>query len=272
MVGKEHQIGMFFFVVKVVTVPVLTKSPHIKYNALRKRGKEMNNALKIILKERKLTQNYLAFHFKCVKQNVSKWVLRERKIPQYSITELEKIFGVPSRYFVGEDGYCKILTDDEKTELEIYLSTEIFQTNGSESEELRRWLEEQRNPEEQRRAFYCDIKKINARIKEDILSNPREETINSYEDWLNCVETNIFFYNRILKLRGSKRITDREWSSIGRALYELLLQDTESSLIDSDSLAGKLYQVILEDRERMEKKRLEDLKDYKEIFGDFSSV
>lgn len=219
-----------------------------------------------------MSQSVLASELMCVKQNVSKWVLRERKIAKDSIPELEEKLGVPSRFFVGVDGYCKELNEDEVVELELYLLNEPFGIDESEDVNLRRWIDERRTLEERKKAIYHDIKKLNKDIEEDILSAVQEMPINSEEEWIESVEDSINFYRKTLKLKESHRITDREWTNMWKALSVFLLPEEEHMSLDSDTLAGKLYQVIAADRKAIEHARVEALNDYKEIFGELPLV
>ena len=78
------------------------------------------NAVKHILKRKLMQQKMLESKY-VSKQSVSKYILRQRKIPDFVYEVWEKILDVPSEWFVDEFGYCRLLKPDEVVDLDEYL-------------------------------------------------------------------------------------------------------------------------------------------------------
>lgn len=188
------------------------------------------------------------------KQTISNWVLRKRRIKKEVIPIWEKYLGVPSKFFVDDDGYCKELSDNEQLELEHFLVSQPY--NKSDS----RLISEIEVPE-RRLQISTDIKRLQNAIKSDINSTALQP--ESVYQFLDEAESNIAFYEKVLSLHEKRVIQASEWQGLFQAL-SCIAFDMDSNSLGTNSLSYKIYEAIRTHREESVEKS--DFRDFKELF------
>lgn len=240
----------------------------------------MTNALKMILKERGMTQTEFAEALSISKQSVTRWVQREKPMPEYHIEYAEALLNVKRKYFIDERRRCKILDANEKLQLDDYLLRQRFEqptstaseykyykniSNLSESELARReYLEEKYLISYKRKRVNADIQQLSVRIKNDIKNVKVATTEYSSAYALDLLDDNISFYQNLMHLRESKKITMEEWNSVLKALYMLISKEEK---ITSDKVALDIYDILLANRLEKQQTNKENLEFYKSIWG-----
>lgn len=237
------------------------------------------NALKVILKEKGMTQTMFAERLSISKQSVTRWVNRQKPMHENYIGYIENEWGIKKKYFVDERRYCKNLDISEKLELEDILLRQRFEqpvstiseykyykniNNLSETELARReYLDQKYSMYYRRKKIDADIQKLIGRFRKDI--RHADVTINyrmtSERD--DSIENNISFYQNLMHLRESKKITMEEWNSVLKALYMLISKEEK---ITSDKVALDIYDILLANRLEKQQTNKENLEFYKSIW------
>lgn len=224
----------------------------------------MINSIKYILKKRNMQQKMLIIAEAREKQYVSRYVNRERKIPEKVIEKWEKILDVPYEYFVDGIGYCKLLTSNDKEQLEDYLISQEF--SAEENEKIAELIQREYDEILYWRDIERNVKEIQSKVKKNIYSDIAADVSSKKEaGWQ--IETNIKFYEHFLKLKNSGKIHALEWSSVFKALSCLLMKNVKSEVFGNDELARNIYSIIIEYRKEQELKRKKDIEEYEALFG-----
>lgn len=219
------------------------------------------NSIQHILQRREMQQKILqSKHVN--KQAVSKYILRQRKIPEHIWKAWVNILKVPKEWIVDDTGYCRKLTDDEVLELDKFLEEKEldFSDEGLPGMELWREMYDQ---EAWIRNIRYRIGKAKNALKDAIYRIPRE--ITDQEEILHHYERNLKFYENIIGIHTHGRVTEKEWDYIFKALFMLT---SKESNIQMDEVSSKIYNILKENRDRVEQKRQEDIEFYKENFGE----
>lgn len=240
----------------------------------------MTNALKLILKARGMTQTDFAKEMRISKQSVTRWVQREKPMPEYHIEYAEMLLNVKRKYFVDERRRCRTLDANEKLDLEDYLLRQKFEQptstiseykyiknlrNLSESELARReYLEGKYLIAYKRKRVNTDIQQISLRVKKDIKNVEIEMGDYSSEYVLDLLEDNVSFYQKLMHLRERKKVTREEWDSVLRALNMLVSKEENTT---ADKVALDIYNILQANRLEKQQKEREDLEFYASIWG-----
>ena len=223
-----------------------------------------NNSIKFILEKKGKKQKDLEYPG-CSKQSVSKYVLRQRKIDEYTVQHWEAFLKIPHQFFVDEKGYCKELNLEEEQKLHDFLLKQDFEKYDMQKEILAR-----KAMEDAERHSYINYqtKIILNGIKTDIATNHSMTDVYTMEDVLDFQEANLKFYEMFLKLRKSSKISEHEWESLFKAMSIFLLAEPTADWLPSGSLAQKLYEAMHQDRIRVEEQRKDSISWYTETFGE----
>ena len=197
------------------------------------------------------------------KQYVSRYVNRERKIPEKVIEKWEKMLGVPKEYFVDSKKYCKLLTPDDRDRLEDYLVSQEF--SAEENEKIAELIQREYDEIVYWRDIENNVKEIQSKVKKDIYSDIPAD-VSSKEEAGFQIEANIRFYKELLKLKKSGKIDVLEWGSVFKALSCFLMKNMECEVFGNDELARNIYSIIIEYRRKKEMKRKKDIEEYEEFF------
>lgn len=230
----------------------------------------MANSVQVILKKRNMLQKELIVKNYGDKQNVSRYVLRKRKIPRDLVPIWEKLLNVPEKYFVDEKGFCRELNSSEESELEDFLICQQYDVN--EKGEIKGWIDEQVFLQQRSIGIKHGIKKINKRIEKDILLKNEERECNSEKEWLDEVESNLYFYENMLDIIESKKIKYYEWNSICKVLSIFMLSNNNYKEVATKKMSVMemtIYEAICKNRKEKEKNDSELLAWYKEMWGDY---
>ena len=223
----------------------------------------MTNALKLILQEKGMTQAQLADKLGIHRQNVTRWVKRIKPMHEDYIQYIEENLGVKRKYFVDERRYTKVLDDNQKLELQDYLLRRKYELPTSTMsrykyyKNIRNLSESELADREQRKEKYTiayrrkkanvDIQELIRKIKKDINSVSDDISTQMPLSSLDCIESNIGFYQNFLYLRESNKITETEWNSINTALYMIATEDTN---INADDVSLEIYKMLKENRKK----------------------
>ena len=197
------------------------------------------------------------------KQYVSRYVNRERKIPEKVIEKWEKMLGVPKEYFVDSKNYCKLLTPDDRDRLEDYLISQEF--SAEKNEKIAELIQREYDEIVYWRDIENNVKEIQSKVKKDIYSDIPAD-VSSKEEAGFQIEANIRFYKELLKLKKSGKIDVLEWGSVFKALSCFLMKNMECEVFGNDELARNIYSIIIEYRRKKEMKRKKDIEEYEEFF------
>ncbi len=238
-------------------------------------------ALKFILEKRGWTQSRLAKDMNISKQSVTRWVKQKKPIHDSYIRYIEENLKVKRRFFVDGRRYCKLLTDEDKFELEDYFMRQEFEQPTSTASKHKYYNNldnlsktELIHREQQHEAYMLafrekkaesKIQKLTTKIKENIKNIDIKSGVDSTSGYLDLLESNIVFYERLLHLRKGKQITEQEWEYIFKALFMLT---SKESNIQTDEVSSGIFNILKENRNRIEQKRQEDIEFYKEYFGE----
>lgn len=231
----------------------------------------MSNALKVILKERGLSQTDIARSIFVVKQTVSKWVLRQKKIPWETIYFLAEKLDVPHEKFVDENRWCKLLNEDEEKDLRNYLLNQQFEhiektTFDKGEEEIEDALLYPYLLAKRESAAIIEARAVKQKLGNDVFKTQKSKHI-SREQCIDDIENNTSFYKKILFLRENDRIESDEWDGILIALLHLACNKEEIQPNKYHDLAYQIFPVLQKYRAKKEEKRKEDIECYIECFG-----
>ncbi len=220
----------------------------------------MVNAIQYILSKRSMKNNKLIdenqSRSKISKQSLSKYINRQRRIPDYAYLSFEKILNVPHELFVDKNGYCKELTEKEVYELDYYLEThpltDVSIVSDNELYEREAILE---------RGTKLCLK----RIKKDIYSVHTDTEIESVHMYIDEFESNLSIYETFQRLHKSKILSYDEWRSIFKAISYLIDNATQEDINNGHNLSHYIYDAIIKYRKEKDYNDKED-KEIQKIF------
>ena len=221
------------------------------------------NAVKHILKRKLMQQKMLESKY-VSKQSVSKYILRQRKIPDFVYEVWEKILDVPSEWFVDEFGYCRLLKPDEVVDLDEYLDKTEKDLGDEDLPGMETWRQMVDNAAWLRNIKYR-VRKIHNLLEELVYHLPEEVT--DIESAYCQYESNLRYFDQLFKIKRSGRIRDDDWISIQNALIVMVESDSDITRLEGDELACELYEVMKKHRDMNMQKDAEDLKLYVELWG-----
>ena len=215
----------------------------------------MINSVKLIINVRDIKQNQLKVATFGARQNVSRWIARGHKIPEDLIPYWESILGVDQSWFVDEDGYCRLLDEKEAYELEELILTQAYECPD---------IDYRDNTMKQRieriHSVMVAKEKLISTIEEDIFDTQYNAEEMLPEEELGILEANLSFYQRICEMRKSKKISETEWTYLFRALSYLISANNNENEIEKDTIAGQIYGIFRNDREKKLQNTLEIMK------------
>lgn len=231
----------------------------------------MTSALKIILKERRLSQNDIAQSLFVAKQTVSKWVLSQKKIRDEDINFLADKLNVPRERFVNENRLCRQLNEDEEKDLRTFLLNQQFEyientTFDKTEAELEDALLYPYLLAKRESAAVIEARAVKQKLSNDVFKTQKSK-YTSREQCIDDIENNTSFYKKILFLRENDRIESDEWDSILIALLHLACKKTELQPNKYHDLAYQIFPILQEYRAKKEEKRKRAIESYIECFG-----
>ena len=258
----------------------------------------MTNAIKMLLKRKKISQTTLANEIHVCKQSISKWLLGHKPIPYERRKELISILEISEeifyKYCINKKGYCISFNVEEELEFEDFLRKKEYEgkyrnliskypsrqeienmriTNLEELEAKHKlyremnYLDDEYMKISRNHQISSDVRKLVKRFKNDIW-NYDDNQMNGI-DPLDVFENNIIFYEKFFDLKESKKISINEWQSIYEALL-LICNGTENIQRYGNELTRELFRALRKNRSKQKEKQEQDMKDYKECFGDIS--
>lgn len=224
----------------------------------------MSNSIKYILKIRGMQHKELCFDT-MQRQYVSRYINRQRKIPEYVQEKWEKIMRVPSKYFVDEKRFCKELSLDDKQRLEDYLLSQQF--SDTENDEWGWMMSRERQRAERMQYIQYELKRIKKQVEEDVYSVP--DVADPMEEYvIDNIESNLQFYNRFLTLKSSNKISNEDWNGVFRAMSYFIMNQVEEDDIVEDEFVKEVYAAIKKRKQKISQQQLEGENFYKEIWGE----
>ena len=219
------------------------------------------NAIQYILKRRNLNQTNLADMLMMKRENVSKWVRRERTIPAYHQESIEKFLKVPKRFFIDDTRKCKNLTDEEVNELDEFFLKQNFDFEV-ESMDEQYWIDREVIRRSRQNNIEYDIKVLKKMLEQDIRALEIDEELITEDNLIDGWEANIGFYKRFFEIRRLGKIQEIEWASIMKVLAYMSTDEKYES--EEENLVGDIYNVITKYR----KQRADETREIMELFGD----
>jgi len=211
----------------------------------------MVNAIRYILHKRNMQQKDLITK-RIIKQSISKYINKERRIPDYAYKTFEQILNIPHEFFVDNNGYCKELGEKEIYDIDYYIETNPLPNTAivSDYESL------------ERKALLEKGTKVCLRkIKTDIYDT-RIIDIKSQATALNTCEANLSTYNNFLRLHKSNVLSPDEWRNIFKGISYLIDYATQDEINDGNNLSHYIYDAIIKYR----KERIESNNELIELF------
>lgn len=174
----------------------------------------MINSIKYILKERKMQQKEL-INDGVKKQYISRWINRERKFDILQLQFWIETLNVPERFIIDDDGYCKLLNENEFQELKDYLFNQQLSNMPYEFQKSM-----QIQVLERTRDLDLRISKVQKNIRNDILNTVYFKSCldNEVESALDSSNSNACFYEDIIFLHKNKVLNRNEWFLLIKAL------------------------------------------------------
>lgn len=222
----------------------------------------MVNSLKYILAKKKMSQTELADAINYSKQQISKVIYHQRKVSDELQEKISEELNVPSSFFVDENRYCRLLTDDEVEELDMYFIKMDLEVD-TKNQDLKLCLSQEQIKRERYLHIKSQTRKILKGISKDIDTPRTDDEIDSEDEYLGHIESNLLFYEKFVKLRNNFKIDSREWDDLWLALTLLTMSEENVDVLSVKPVVAELYKVLLKERKRI---REEDKNFLEEFF------
>lgn len=212
----------------------------------------MINSVKYILKERKMQQKEL-INNGVKKQYISRWINRERKFDVLQLQFWIEKLNVPEKFIVDNDGYCKLLNDNEFIELKNYLFNQKLDLMPSKIRDSTGTILLER-----RHDLNTKISKLQKALRKDIINTVYYLSTldNEGELSLDASIVNAEFYENIINLHKNKALNLDEWFLLINALSNINENMTSQShkeeviLINSIRKSIQNYRKYIETKEK----------------------
>lgn len=199
------------------------------------------------------------------KRDISKWINRERRVPEWAEIEIVRLFNIPSKYWLNKDRKCRYYVGKNKDRLHEYWINKQYADNGETNEDIQDFIHRDRNIAEQ---YY-------------IMDKEKELLVEAFKNYILKEETDVqtreeLFENERIKRLLLKRILlllkNNKLSNILKSMIEIMedFQDSDIAEYDfmlSEESINKIKDIIYEEGREKIKHDEQEVKEIEELFG-----